>query len=185
MSHSRCSVGIGRGLGHLERTEDAAPDLERVVDRLHAGREQRELVVTEVRLPCAGRDDEAVVRNLERVVQRARSVHDPALEIEAGDLRHLDADPRQPPQHVPQRRRDVAGRKHAGRDLVEQRLEQMVIAPIDERHVDIGVAEQPGRGKTAEAAAHNDDLMHAFPIPRCVRCARCERTPGRRLRALL
>src|SRR5262249_30704010 len=51
-------------LGELEGPEDAAPQLERVVDRLHAGREALELVVAEVGGAAARGDDEAVVRNL-------------------------------------------------------------------------------------------------------------------------
>ena len=52
-------------LGHLEGPEDPAPQLERVVDRLHSGRPARELVVAEVGLPGAGGDDQAVVGKLE------------------------------------------------------------------------------------------------------------------------
>ena len=56
-------VAPGRAeLGHLERPEDAAPQLERVVDALHARRELGEPVVAEVALPGAGRDDQRVVR---------------------------------------------------------------------------------------------------------------------------
>ena len=54
-------LGVGLALGHLEGAEDAAAQLQRVVDRLHARREARELVVAEVRLRRAGGDDEAVV----------------------------------------------------------------------------------------------------------------------------
>ena len=48
----------------LERAEDAPAHFERVVDRLHAGRELREMVVAEIGLAGAGRDDQAVVRRL-------------------------------------------------------------------------------------------------------------------------
>ena len=59
---ARRFVGILLDLGHLEGAEDPAAQLERVVDRLHAGRVARELVVAEVGLPGARRDDQAVVR---------------------------------------------------------------------------------------------------------------------------
>ena len=55
------------------------------------GREQRELVVPEVRLPGAGGHDQAVVGHLERHVGNAARVHDPPVEVEAGDLGELDA----------------------------------------------------------------------------------------------
>ena len=41
-------LGIGLALGGLERDEDPAADLRRVVDRLEARRERRPLVVPEV-----------------------------------------------------------------------------------------------------------------------------------------
>ena len=43
-------LGSGGRLGDLERAQDAAPQLHGVVDRLHAGRVERELVVAEVGL---------------------------------------------------------------------------------------------------------------------------------------
>ena len=76
-------LGIGRRLGHLERAEDPPPELEGVVDRLHPGCEERELVVTEVGLAGAGGHDEAVVRHVERLAGTAGRVDDPALEVEA------------------------------------------------------------------------------------------------------
>ena len=58
VSHSRCAHRIVLALGRLVREEDPAPDLERVLDRLEPGRERRPLVVAEVRVARAGRDDQ-------------------------------------------------------------------------------------------------------------------------------
>jgi hypothetical protein len=55
---------IAGPLGQLERAEDAPTHFERIVDRLHARRELREMVVAEVGLGRPGRDDQAVVRSL-------------------------------------------------------------------------------------------------------------------------
>ena len=52
---------VGGDLGGLERAEDAAAQLQGVVDGLHAGRVGGVLVVAEVGLLCAGGHDEAVV----------------------------------------------------------------------------------------------------------------------------
>ena len=48
VSSARCALGIGLALGRLEGEQDAAPDLQRVLDGLEAGRELRPLVVAEV-----------------------------------------------------------------------------------------------------------------------------------------
>jgi hypothetical protein len=48
-------------LGHLERTEDAAPQLERVIDALHAGGVFGEVVVAEVGLGRSSSDEQGVV----------------------------------------------------------------------------------------------------------------------------
>ena len=181
--------GVGRGLGHLERAEDAAPELERVVDRLHARRMQRELVVAEVRLPGAGGDDQAVVRDLEVVTGERRRVHDPAIQVEAGHLGELDAHVLRPAQDVPQRRRDLTGREDAGRDLVQQRLEQVVVAAVDQRDVDRQLSEEAARRQPAEAAADDDDAMPGVTLgrgrardrARCASNASCRsRRTGRR-----
>ena len=100
---------VGRQLGHLERAEDAPPQLERVVDRLHAGSEPGELVVPEVGLAHPRRDDEAVVGDLHGVeAGGGDGVHDPAVEVEPGHRSQLDPDVLVPADDVTYRRRDLA-----------------------------------------------------------------------------
>lgn len=53
---------IGLGLRLLERKQDAAPEICRVVDRLEARRRGLPFVVTEIGVLRAGRDDEIVER---------------------------------------------------------------------------------------------------------------------------
>ena len=61
---SRAPLGrVGLGLGLLEGEQDAPAQIGRVVDRLQAGRERRPVVVTEIGVPRAGRDDQIVVGN--------------------------------------------------------------------------------------------------------------------------
>ena len=62
-------------------------------------------------------------------------------------------------QRVPQHGRDRAGREDAGRHLVEQRLEQVVVPLVDERDVDVGAGEQAGGGQAAEPATDDDDTV--------------------------
>ena len=157
--------GIGGGLGEFQGTEDSASELHGVVDRLHARREQRELVVTEVGLTGTGGHDQAVVRELDAVgAGRPGRVHDATVEIEPVDLEELDGDARDAAQHVSQRRRDVARREHAGRHLVEQRLEEMVVASVDQRHVDaLDMSEEACSGQAAEAASDDDHVVRHSP----------------------
>jgi hypothetical protein len=89
-------------------------------------------------------------------------VHDLAIEIEAGHIGELDAHVLVLAQYVPQRHRDLAGRKNSGAHLIQERLEEVVVASVDERHVDRHVAEEPARGKSTESAADDDD---AVPVP--------------------
>ena len=65
---------VGAQLGQLERPEDPAAQLQRVVDALHPGRELGELVVAEVGLAGPGGHDQAVVRG-HRGAQRAERGH--------------------------------------------------------------------------------------------------------------
>src|SRR5207342_3509942 len=83
-------LGIVLELGELERAEDPAPQLEGVVDRLHAWGEALELVVPEVRRPPAGGDDEAVVRDLHALADRIERRDGALVEIESRDLGKLD-----------------------------------------------------------------------------------------------
>ena len=160
VSHSR-SLGGRCGLRHLECSEDAPAQLERVVDRLHARRVQRELVVPEVRLVGAGRDDQAVV-GISIGSSGAGRVHHLPVEIEAGHLGELHLHVLCLPQDVAQRRRDLAGRQDAGGHLVEERLEQMVVAPVDQRDLDVlDRAEQTARRQTAESTAHDTTTTRA------------------------
>ena len=55
---------------------------------------------------------------------------------------------------------DLAGREDAGGHLVEQRLEQVVVATVDEHDVDGPVPQQLGGGQPAEAAPDDHD-----PVP--------------------
>ena len=81
------------------------------------------------------------------------------LQIEAGHLGQDHVDVLAPAQNVPQHRRDRTRRQDAGGHLVEERLEQVVVAPVDERDVDVGRSEQAGGGQAAEAAADDDDAV--------------------------
>ena len=61
-------------------------------------------------------------------------------------------------QDASNRDRDIGRRQGRGRHLVEKRLEQVVVAPVDERDP-AGSPSQRTHGRdAAEAAAHHDDM---------------------------
>ncbi len=91
-----------------------------------------EPVASEVRRRRSGRDDEAVAGQRERRSQRPDCDDGPVLEIEAGDLGELDVDVLCL-RRIPEMRRDLAFREDSGGDLVEQRLEEVVVRALDDR----------------------------------------------------
>jgi hypothetical protein len=54
---------------------------------------------------------------------------------------------------------DLARRERASRDLVQERLEQVVVALVDERHVDGRRLQRARRAQAAEAAADDHYLL--------------------------
>jgi len=141
-------------LGTLQREEDAAADGERILDRFDAGRVSRPIVAAEVGVSGAGREDQPVVRErtsaLEHHVAGVRKDRTNAVEQHADVLRAS--------QDRPDRRRDIGGGQGRGRDLIQQRLKDVVVAPVDQRDVDVSPREPLGRGEPAEAAADDHHL---------------------------
>ena len=87
---------------------------------------------------------------------------DAPFEIEPGHIGQDHVDVLALAQNVPQHRGDGAGREDAGGHLVQQRLEEVVVAPVDERDVDVGRSEQTGRGQAAKPAA---TVSSGIPVP--------------------
>jgi hypothetical protein len=63
-----------------------------------------------------------------------------------------------PGDDLADRRGDLCRREHRGRDLVQQGLEEVVVAPVDHRHLDRRSRERTNNGEATEAAADDDDL---------------------------
>ena len=60
-------------------------------------------------------------------------------------------------QNLAKRAGDIRGGKRAGGDLVEQRLEEVVVAAIDQGDLDRGVFQGQGGAEATEAAAEDYD----------------------------
>ena len=153
------ALRVALDLGGLEGAIDARTDAERVVERLHRGRVRAPLVVAEVRVARAGGDDQRVVGDGQRLRVRRLREHLPAHDVEAGDVREHDPDVALALEHRAQRDGDLAGRERAGRDLVEQRREEVMVAPVDQRDLDVGAAQLADGLQAAEPAADHDDAV--------------------------
>ena len=91
--------------------------------------------MAEIGLADPGGHDQAVVGDLEGLDAGDAGVHDPAVQVEPGDLGQFDPDVLVLAQHVADGRRDLARGDHARGHLVQQRLEQVVVAPVYQGHV--------------------------------------------------
>ena len=149
---------IGFTLGTFERQQHAPPDVERVLERLEARRGRAPLVVPEVGVRRAARDDQIVVRQ-PLVIVAAHPRGSPAAGlIDRAHLGEQDLDVLLAPQDPADGRRDVAGRKRRHRHLVEQRLEDVMIPAVENRDADPRAAEGAGGIQPAKAAADDDDM---------------------------
>src|SRR5215207_442605 len=155
--HQPVDLGlVGGELGELEGAEDAATQLQGVIDALHTGGELGEPVVAEVGLAGAGRDDQLVV-GVHGGAPQDRGGDCAGGEVDVGDLAHEDAHVLLPAKDLAGGGGDLALGEDAGGHLVEQRLEQVVAGLADQGDVDVGLA-QPLRGEqSAEAGADDDD----------------------------
>ena len=77
----------------------------------------------------------------------------------AGDLAEQDPGVRLPGQDLARGRRDLALAEDAGRDLVEQRLEEVVAGPRDHGDVDVRALERLGAEEPSEARTDHHDLV--------------------------
>ena len=82
--------------------------------------------------------------------------------LEEADVALLGADRAEEPG-------DVAGVEAGGRDLVEQRVEGVVVVPVDQRDVDVGALELADGGDAAEPTSDDDDVGTLWTGDACSR----------------
>ena len=147
-------VRIRCALRRLEGHQDPLPDPERVVERFQAGRVLRPLVAAEVRMRRPAREDEVVERD------RLVVVDDEAMprRVDRLHVGEQDLDVFLMPEDPPDRRRHVSRRQRGGRDLIQQRLKQMVVVPIEQRDFQRRALRTPAPANNpAESATDNHD----------------------------
>ena len=149
---------IGLALGALEGDEDAPPQRGGILQRFQARRERLPFVVAEIGVAGAGGEHQRVIGQRIAVIEQ----HALSCRIDAADIceqrRHLLASA----QQVADRPGDFRRRQRSGRDLVEQRLEQMMVAAVDQRDPDRRSGEAKGGLQPAETGADDHDVMGLF-----------------------
>ena len=168
-----------------------AADGERALQRLELGGVLLPLVVAEVGVLRAARDDQrVVVDRLGRGPQRDVAQRDAArAEVDTGDLGEDDAHVAPAAEDAPQRIADLGRREGARGHLVGQRLEQVEVAPVDQRDVDRQPRELQAGLEPAEAASDDDDAVrrgldrrrHGADPAGCARAATSRRAPRARV----
>src|SRR2546425_536562 len=153
---------IDRALRHFERQQDALPNAERVVERLQTRRKARPLVVTEVRMRRAAREDEVVERDRLVVIQQQAA----ADRIDRLHFCEQDLDVLLVSQNPPDRRGDVGGRQRRGRHLIKQRLKEGIVVPIEQRDLDRRTLERTRGKEPAEPSSddHNASIWQASSL---------------------
>ena len=128
-------------------------------------------IMAEIGMARAGRDDEIVVARC-----AVCGAHLLRVGIDTLDVLHQHRGVLLAGQDAADRHGDLRRRKAGGRHLVEQRLEQMVVAPVDDGDVDRRIA-KPDRGvEASEPGAQNDDVRFALGLP--FRIKRRSAAPG-------
>ncbi len=143
---------VGLHLGRFECAEDSPPDRRRVVDRLQPRRVRLPVVVAEIRMRGARRDDEVIER------QRAvADLDDAPRRVDGRDFAEQHRRVALPAQDGADRPCDVGRRQAGRRDLIEQRLEQVIVVPVDDRDVGVDARERLRGEQAAESCADDDD----------------------------
>ena len=159
------SARRGSRVGLLEGLDDPRLEAVGVVERVEREGVLRPGRPEEVRLRAGGEDEVVAGVGLARRVVTVR-----ADRIDGHDLGALRIEPVEFRRDLAQRIGDVAGRQHRCRDLVEERLELVVVVLVDEGDVEaLARGELAGAGDAGEPAADDDDACRALArrvIPR-------------------
>ncbi len=149
------SQRIRLAFGTLEREQDLPTDRRGVLQRLQSRRARLPLVMSEIGMPGSGCQHQRVVCD-QRAVCEMKLVR---LSIDAADggqqRGHLLATPEQ----VADRPGNLGWRERRGCDLIEQRLEQVMISLIDKCYANRRAGQTARDFQTTESSADNDDVM--------------------------
>ena len=138
---ARRRLRVGLALGRLEGQEHPPADLGRVLD----GLEPRRTPLPSRRGRSSG-SPRPPRRSASRTASSpSRKSTRRLREVEVDDLAEQHRDVAPALEDRPEGMRDVGRRQAAGRDLIEQRLEEVEVASVDQRDVDGRARAAPGR----------------------------------------
>ena len=153
---------VGGRFGALEGQQQAPAQVERVVERLEPGRVRGPVVVAEVGLGRAAGQKQIV----ERHPLAAGQFQAPVGGLDPRHRRHAHHHVLLPPQDLAQRRGDVRRRQPGGRHLVEHRLEQVVVAAVDQGDAHRRRAQRAHGSQPGETAADDHHMGKRLPHAR-------------------
>ena len=143
---------VGNFLGIFECHQNAAANFDCVLQALQTRRQFLPLRMSKIRMPRASSDNQVIVIHFAIGHFHFFRIHVDRLNFREDHL-HIFAFA----QDRAHRRGNVRRGKGRGRDLIKERLKQMIIRPVDHRHPDRFAREFFGRLETAESGADNHD----------------------------
>ena len=155
----------------LVSEQQVAPQAHRVVEGFQARRVLRPVIPTEVGRAAAHRDHEVVKREF-----TIGQDHPPPGRIDRSHLGQDHLQIRLPPQQGADRLRNIRRGQSRRRDLVEQRLKQVVVLPIDHRDAHPFRGARLGKTQPAEAGSKHHDVRQRGRICRWDHAAQRVRT---------
>ena len=145
----------------LEGEQNAAPDGGRVFERLQARRERLPIIMAEIGVSRAGRQHQRIEVDGRTVIEP-----DPSrVFVDGLDGSEQRRDVPALAQEMPDRPGDLRRRERRGRDLIEKRLKQVMIAAVDEGDADRRPGEPMNGFEPAESGADHDHMMRARRHP--------------------
>ena len=103
----------------------------------------------------AGGHDQKIVFEFSVANAGANHLDDASRGVDVLDLGQQHADIFLLRLELANRRGDLGRRQHGGRDLIQKRLEDVVIAPVKEQDVDIGSLQRTRRCNAGKSAAND------------------------------
>ena len=144
---------VGGRFGLFEGEEHFFADRHRIIEALQTESVPRPLVLAEVARFRAERDDEEIV--IEHAIAEMGLF---GLQVDARDLPHERGDVFVLGEDAAQRLRDLCHGQSRSGDLIQQRLEEVMIPTIDERDAEALIAEFFRTFQAGEAAAKNEHM---------------------------